>query len=218
MNNPKLHGIKVLIWDFDGTLYRQQPALWDAIRASEIRVIMNHTGWTEEKAKEAFYNIYKVTTPSGTKTVSQLANITNQESSTESAVYVDYAGYLFPDPKLAALFSSLSSYTHYLLVNGTQASVAKGLSLLGVRASVFAEIVTSELMGDSKPSPKGYEYIMKHTGLPASSHLMIGDREPVDLATAKTLGMHTCLVWSDTPGAIAEITVPTVYDVANVLG
>ena len=210
--------ISVLIWDFDGTLYRQQPALWDAIRSSEIRVIMNHTGWTETQAKEAFYKIYKVETPSGTKVVSMLAHISNKQSSEESALYVDYADYLKPDPKLSAFLSSLSSFKQYLLVNGTRQSVVKGLMLLGVDRSVFSEIVTSEIVGDSKPSPKGYQYIMEKTGLPSSAHLMIGDREPVDLATAKALGMHTCLVWSDKAGEIAEFTVPTIYAVASVLG
>lgn len=210
--------VHVLIWDFDGTLYKQVPALWDMIRASEIRVIIDQTGWTQEKAKEEFYKIYKVTTPSGTKTVSELTQLSNKDASLACAKYTDYSAYLHPDPKLQTVFKSLSRYTHYLLVNGTQIGVAKGLRLLGISKSIFSEIVTSEVVGESKPSERGYLHIMKQTGLPASSHLMIGDREAVDLAPAKALGMHTCLVWSETRGTVAEVTLPSVYDVVSMLG
>ena len=58
---------------------------------------------------------------------------------------------------------------------------------------------------------------MKKTGLPPEAHLMIGDRELVDLAPAKNLGMHTCLVWSDKKSTIADATLLTVYDVAAML-
>lgn len=217
MDMTKMPGIAVCIWDFDGTLYRQQPALWDDIRAGEIRVIMEHTGWPEEKAKVEFYKIYKVVTPSGTQTVSIVTHISNEQSSIETAQYTDYTKYLRPDPRLIDLFRSLSHYQHFLLVNGTQAAVAKGLKLLGLEQSLFSEVVTSEVVGETKPSPKGFQHILQKTGLPKAAHLMIGDRELVDLVPAKALGMHTCLVWSDKESAIADVTVPTVYDLENVL-
>ena len=53
--------------------------------------------------------------------------------------------------------------------------------------------------------------------LAAEEHLMIGDRDPVDLAPAQALGMHTCLVWTDTPGQHADITIPTTYDLEQYL-
>lgn len=218
MHMTNIPGIAVCIWDFDGTLYRQQPALWDEIRASEIRVIMNHTGWPEEKAKDEFYKIYKVITPSGTQTVSMLTKISNKESSIETAQYTDYSKYLRPDSRLSNMFRRLTRYQHFLLVNGTQAAVAKGLGFLGLAASTFEKIVTSELVGESKPSEKGFRYIMHQTGVPPEAHLMIGDREAVDLVPAKALGMKTCLVWSETKSEIADITLPTVYEIVNVLG
>jgi HAD superfamily hydrolase (TIGR01549 family) len=214
----KLSGIAVCIWDFDGTFYQQQPALWDNIRWTEIKVIMEHTGWTKEKATDEFYKIYKVKTPSGTKTVSLLTGISNAQASVETSRYTDYDSFLHADPKLAGMLASLDRYRHFMLVNGSQESVNRGLTILGVDKGFFEEIVTSELVGETKPSLKGFTYIVGKTGLPASSHLMIGDREAVDLAPAKSMGIHTCLVWSDTPGDVAEVTVPTVYDVAGVLG
>lgn len=190
----KISGISVCIWDFDGTLYRQQSALWDDIRASEIRVVMEHTGWTIEKAKEEFGKIYNVVTPSGTKTTSMLAHISNAQASIETSRYTDYRKYLTPDPKLNAMFSRLSGFAHYMLVNGSQDSVSRGSALLGLDMSVFTEVVTSEIVGETKPGTKGFLYIMEKTGLPAGYHIMIGDREAVDLVPAKSVGMRTCLV------------------------
>jgi FMN phosphatase YigB (HAD superfamily) len=58
---------------------------------------------------------------------------------------------------------------------------------------------------------------MEKTGLPPVAHLMIGDRERVDLVPAKKLGMKTCLVWAAEPSMVADITLPTVYDLSQVL-
>jgi len=205
----RLSGVRVCIWDFDGTLYRKQPELLADIRASEIRVIMGHTEWNEDKAKEEFYKVYKVITPSGTKTVSLITHISNNDSALETAAYVDYRNYLKKDEKLINMFEKLMSYKHFMLVNGTRATVAKGLELLGLDPHIFSEIVTSEIVGETKPSEKGFLYIMKKTGVPAAEHLMIGDREDVDLAQARSLGMQTCLVWSK--------ECPTVYDIVSML-
>ena len=59
---------------------------------------------------------------------------------------------------------------------------------------------------------------MDTTGLPPEAHVMIGDRELVDLKPAKTLGIKTCLVWSDVPSDVADVTLSTVYDVPSMLG
>lgn len=214
----KLSGIKVCIWDFDGTLYRQQPALWDEIRESEYRVIMDHTGWSRDQAVEAFHTVYQKKTPSGTRSVSIVAEISMEAAALETTKYVDYKKYLVADPKLLVMFENLKGYTHMMLVNGTQQSVTQGLSLLGVDRTIFSEIVTSEVVGETKPSTKGFSYILEKTGLPAASHLMIGDRELVDLVPAKSLGIKTCLVWSDTVGSVADITLPTVYALTDVIG
>lgn len=218
MDMEKISGLKALIWDFDGTLYRQIPALWENIRDTEIQVIREHTGWSEEKAKEEFGKIHNVITPSGTKATSMLSHISNAQASIETSKLTDYAAYLKKDDRLTKLFADLSGFTHYMLVNGSQESVARGLSFLGVTPSIFTEIVTSETVGETKPSTKGFAYILQKTGLPPASHMMIGDREAVDLAPAKALGIRTCLVWSDQKSSIADITLSSVYDLSGVLG
>src|SRR3990167_11086644 len=65
----KFHDIAVLIWDFDGTFYKPNPALFAAVRQAEYRTIIAHTGWTHEHTIEAFEKLYKKVYSSATETV-----------------------------------------------------------------------------------------------------------------------------------------------------
>lgn len=212
-----MKNIKVLIWDFDGTLYRPNADLFAAVRESEYLTIMDLTGWPREKAIEEFHKLHKVAIQSATAVIAQLCNISIAEAAVESEKRFDRRDFLQRDEKLIALFGKLTRFRHFILANGVEQYHRETLKLLGVLPETFEEIVTGETMGVTKPDEKGFRYIMGKTELPAEAHLMIGDRELVDLAPAKNLGMHTCLVWSDKKSTIADVTLPTVYDVATVL-
>jgi HAD superfamily hydrolase (TIGR01549 family) len=214
----KLSGIKVCIWDFDGTLYRASDALNLAIIEADYELIMRHTGWNKAKTIEEFHKIYKVKTPSSTETAAELAGISVKEAAIECELYKDRRPFLSRDQQLIDMFATLSGYTHYFLVNGIQEKVKESLVVLGVSADIFVEIVTAEVVGANKPQLNGFNYILHKTGLLPQQHLMIGDREAVDLVPAKSLGMKTCLVWSDTASAVADVTLPTVYGLTDVLG
>ncbi|MCX6792378.1 MAG: HAD family hydrolase [Candidatus Gottesmanbacteria bacterium] len=207
--------IRVCIWDFDGTLYKPNPDLFRDVRESEYRAIMKHTGWTREKTIEEFHTLHKVTIQSATAVVSKLCNIPIAAAARESEKYFDRRKYIHRDTRLIGMFGKLKHFRHFIFANGVIAHHKETLELLGIPPSTFEEFVTSETVGVTKPDPAGFVYIMKKTGLPPNAHLMIGDRELVDLVPAKALGMHTCLVWSDTPSAIADVTLPTVYNVAT---
>jgi HAD superfamily hydrolase (TIGR01549 family) len=215
--NAKFKDIKILIWDFDGTLYKPNPDLFREVRESEYRAIMKHTGWTREKTIEEFHALHKVTIQSATAVVSKLCNIPIAAAANESEKYFDRRKYLHRDPRLIGMFEKLKNFRHFIFANGVISHHKETLELLGVPASTFEEFVTSETVGVTKPDPAGFVYILKKTGLAPAAHLMIGDRELVDLAPAKALGMHTCLVWSDTPSLVADVTVKTVYDVLTLL-
>ncbi len=209
-------GIRVLIWDFDGTLFRPIPDLWKEIREAEYRSIMDHTGWTREKTVEEFTNAHKLI-PSATATVASLCGMTTAQAALYGEQYIDRKKYLSRDEKLIGLFKALHHLTHYMLVNGVQASTLENLQVLGLSTNQFTEIITSEIVGENKPSEKGFRYILEKTKLPPQQHLMIGDREAVDLVPAKTLGMKTCLVWSEKKSAVADVTLPTVYEIATLI-
>jgi putative hydrolase of the HAD superfamily len=93
--------------------------------------------------------------------------------------------------------------------------VRETLPVLGISPSIFELIATSEITGTNKPDPAAFEFILSRTGLPAGAHLMVGDREDVDIEPAKSVGMHTCLVWGK--GRISEYSLPSVYDVPLIL-
>ncbi len=210
-------GIKVLIWDFDGTLYKRNDSLWREIRESEYHVIMNHTGWTRERTIAEFTPLY-ARLHSGTTTAAKLSGIATYEAAKEGESYIQRSKYIRGnDVRLVQLFARLQSYTHFMLVNGVKTKTEVGLSHLGINPGIFKEIVTSEIVAENKPSEAGFRYIMGKTGLPPSAHMMIGDREDVDLAPAKKLGIKTCLVWADKASQVADTTLPSVYDVVQIL-
>lgn len=213
----KLSGIKVCIWDFDGTLFAPNPNLTKDIIEADYRVVINHTGWSRKKTIEEFHKIFKVKTPSSTETAAILSNIPVSQAAIECEDFKDRIKYLSRDEKLIDMFKTLSGYTHYILANGSVEKIVPGLSVLGIPKETFTEIVTSEIVGFNKPNPAGFLYVMKKTGFQPEQHLMIGDRDAVDLAPAEKLGIRTCLVWEASKSALADFTLPTVYDVVKIL-
>lgn len=209
--------VKVLIWDFDGTLYQSYPDLHSAVRQAEYKTITIHTGWTYDKAIAKFAEKFNTVTPSATEVVSLLCHIPTAVAAVEIENYFDRRKYLGHDQKLIELFEELRSYRHFILANGSRVRLEETLITLGLDKNIFAEIVTSEIVGVNKPHEEGFKYILDKTKLPPGLHLMIGDREKVDLVPAKILGMKTCLVWSDVKSDVADITLPTVYDLARFL-
>jgi HAD superfamily hydrolase (TIGR01549 family) len=209
--------VKVLIWDFDGTLYKPNADLFHEVRESEYRTIMEYTHWDREKTIEKFEKYYKKITPSATQTVAKLCGISTSEAALYMEKYYDRRTFLLRDEKLIDLFKKLKKYTHYILANGVRHRIEETLEALGVPKTTFTDIVTSEVSGENKPSEKGFVHILNKTGLPPAAHLMIGDRELVDIAPAKALGMHTCLVWSGEESRLADVTLPTVYGVPAAL-
>ena len=213
----KFTGIKVFVWDFDGTLFKPNEDFFHAVREAEFQVLMKHMSWTREKAEEEFQKVYKVVYPSATQTIGVLASISTAQAAREMEDLFDRRDFVSRDENLISLFSHLKTYRHIMFGNGIIAKHKETLPVLGISPDTFELFVTSEIVGKTKPSPDGFQYILNYTKLPADQHLMIGDRDLVDLAPAQALGMHTCLVWSNTPGPHADITLPTTYDIASVL-
>lgn len=215
--NTQFANVKVLIWDFDGTLYKMIPEIAHDVIEADYQVVMHHTGWDHEKTRLEFDKVYMIATPSSTKTAAILSNITVLEAAIECEEYKNRNPYLSFDPQLQEMFSKLSSYRHFILANGVITKITSALAVLGIRQSQFEDIITAERVGVNKPDTKGFEYILEKTGLLAGAHMMIGEREAVDLAPAKSLGMKTCLVWTDGSSTIADVTLPTVYEIVDML-
>lgn len=216
MNNFSAEEIKVLVWDFDSTLYRPQVELFNAVREAEYRVIQSHTSWSHEKTESEFKQRHKIVTPSGTQVTADLAHIGIVAATRETESYFDRRKFLNKDFKLIALFQKLTNFQHILVPNGIRENVCETLEVLGVPQSTFQSIITPELTGVTKPNSKPFEFVLLATKLPASAHLMIGDRVEVDLLPAKQIGMRTCWVsWKkEAPTEKrVDLAISEIYDV-----
>jgi HAD superfamily hydrolase (TIGR01549 family) len=212
-----LSGVNVIIWDVDGTLYPPTRDVIDAVLESAYCTIEKHKGWTRTQTIQEFQKVHGVSTQSQTEAVARICQIPTLVAAQETDRFFDRTRFIAKDQKLVTLFESLAGFRHFILGNGAQKTIAQGIKALGLDRSVFDEIVTSETVGVNKPEENGFRYIMEKTGLPASEHLMVGDRENIDLVPAKKLGMRTCLVWARKRSTVADITLPTVYDLTQVL-
>lgn len=209
--------ISVFIWDFDGTLYRIPEQLAIAERDSKISVIEKLKHWTHAAALLEFEKVL-VSEKSATASVARICEITVYEAARFCEALFDRRPYIERDEQLIKLFDQLSSHQHYILANGWRAKIEEALPALGLPVATFKEIVTSETVGVNKPHPDGYLYIMHKSGEPAESHLMIGDRQEVDLVTAKNLGMHTCLIGSSAVDkSVVDFLISSVYEIPSML-
>ncbi len=228
----KLSHIRVIIWDFDGTLFPLTPEMTRAMEEEQYRTIMRLKGWDKDRAKAAFWKVYPKETLSGNAAVGIICGISTSQAAIENEMNYDRLAFLAHDPKLVALFEQLPSFRHFILGNGVAAKLREAAFALGIPDGTFEEIVTSEVSGANKPDPAGFLYIMKKTGCLPCEHLMVGDREVVDLAPAKAVGMHTCLVtWEgrvierrggvypelSRPGTSIDVAIPTIYDLPAIL-
>lgn len=207
--------IKVLVWDVDGTLYRTTEASFAAVREAEYQVIMHHTGFSHDRAKAEFGKIHNIVTPSGTQTAALLSHISAAEAAVECEWYFDRSSFVQEDAGLVKMFQKLEKKSHIIFSNSDKQKLILALKKLGLTTEIFTEIVTPEDTNTVKPDPAGFRYVISKTGLPPEAHLMIGDRVSTDVIPAKSVGMHTCLVWPTEPGEEADVTLPTVYDVAT---
>jgi FMN phosphatase YigB (HAD superfamily) len=69
----------------------------------------------------------------------------------------------------------------------------------GLDVALFKAIVTSCDVSHTKPSTEPFERALEICGVPASEAVMVGDREDVDLAPARSLGLQGILVTARRP-------------------
>lgn len=208
----KLKNIKVLIWDIDGTLWHNQKA-FDFIKQKEWQIYarckkidFKKAKEEVEKRRETYKSRTMVLVKSGCGSYKDLLYQTDGVITSQ---------FLKKDKKLQEMFKNLPSYTHIILANKTKVAALRQLSWLGIPKKIFSAILTIEDFKETKPSLLPFQAVLTFTRLPASVHLMIGDREEVDLVPAKKLGMKTCLVGKK--GEIADFSVKEVYEIEKYL-
>lgn len=204
--------IKVLLWDLDGTLYKNIPELRDERWKIDVRVVSDilHIPFkeAESRLKEAVH-IYK----SVTRSMMSLGCGTEIEILHKVEPQIDRTKYLHRDEKLIQLFTSLKSYRHFIFSNILTSCIPPVLNKLGLNPEIFEGFITTEETKTVKPDPRFFQYALNLTKLQPEQHLVVGDRLEVDLLPARKLGMKTCLVWGKSN--TVDVSCSSVYKLTN---
>src|SRR5688572_13644230 len=102
-----LSGIRIIIWDFDGTFYPQNKQVTSAMEEKQYETIMRYKGWNRERAKEEFWKVYPETTTSGNAAVGIITGIPTSQAAIENEVGFDRLAFIQKDTRLPGLFEKL---------------------------------------------------------------------------------------------------------------
>lgn len=208
-----LKNIRVLIWDLDKTLYRDDPELQKQIKKEIYLAVAKNKKWSLEKAKREFEKIHRLKKAS-TETLFSLG-LDGIKIFDEVFSIINWDKYLNKDKRLTSLFSQLKRFQHYLVTNNKAKFTNKKLILLGLDKNLFKEIINLHSFGFYKPDPRAFKLVLDKTRFPPEKHLSIGDKESTDIIPAKKLGIRTCLVWRK--GKTADLSVDSVYHLSKLL-
>lgn len=213
MKKPNwLKEIKVLIWDLDGTLYKEIPKMKKGIVANCIRSVAKARKISFAKAKTLFFKTHHLL-KSSTMSLIKLG-VDEEEVRKGHWFYVSQLHYLKKDKRTIKLFEELKNYRHILHTNSPRKATFKKLKKLELDKNIFEKIFTTDEMGKKiKPHPAAFQLILDHTKLKPSQHLLTGDNESKDIIPAKKLGFHTCMVWGKSKAA--DISLAQVYDLGK---
>jgi len=208
-----LRGVRHLLWDVDGTLYKSRPELVEAIQHEIYKRVAAGLSVPYGEARSKFLALYDRL---GGATVTLIELGLDRTLIQEAVDSVDKTRYLKPDLRLREMLEvRLQGFEHVIVTNTSRKGTIRTLEILGLSDKMFQGVITADDVARSKPDFEPYLEALKMTGSPASRHVSIGDREKVDILPAKKLGMKTILVWG--ASKVADVSLPTVYDVPRVL-
>lgn len=211
--DSRFKDIKVIAWDVDTTLYKNIPELSIRFKEECIKEVARAKGISFAEA-ESIFEKSRATNGSSTMTLRNLA-VGDEKTLLQIQKRIGKQNYIKPDPELLLMFKKLSGFRHFIITNSMKEDDEAALAKLGIPESIFEKIITVEDAGEPKPSLAPFQFLLKLTGLRPEQHVYVGDREKVDIEPAKKLGMKTILVWGESE--MADVSLPTVYDVVNIL-
>jgi len=205
--------VKHLLWDIDGTLYRSTAELVEAIHHETYSRISSRLNIPYGEARRRFLTLYSEL---GGATVTVVKLGLGRELIQEAVDAVDKTKYIRSDPRLREMFEvSLRAFTHIIVTNTSRQGTWQTLEILNLRPEIFRGIITADDVRRSKPDTEPFEKALKMTGELAGQHVSIGDREKVDIAPAKKLGIRTIFVWG--VSKLADASAATIYDIPRIL-
>jgi len=195
-----LYGVRIIVWDFDGTLYQDESA-GDYIKQRYIKFVNKYT-----KIDEAGFD--KLSNQLGRWSTVTAKLLKMDEIEVMDSVESDekYVLHLKKNRELVSRIEQLSSYSQFILTNSSSRGVAQGLRMLGFKKHntnsiyPFVKIFSRDVTNILKPNAGALGQVLAYTKAPPSSHLVIGDSDREDLIPAKKLGCKTAHVdkfWND---------------------
>jgi HAD superfamily hydrolase (TIGR01549 family) len=205
--------VRYLLWDIDGTLYRSREELAEAILDETYSRISSGLSIPYEEARRRFLALYSEL---GGATAAVIKLGLSRELIQQAVDSVDKTKYVRRDPRLREMLEvKLRDFTHIIVTNTSKRGTLRTLEILGLSPNIFQGIITADDVHRSKPDTEPFEKALEMTGELADQHVSIGDREKVDIAPAKKLGMRTIFVWGISK--LADASVATVYGVPEIL-
>lgn len=214
MNLPLwIHHIRFLCFDVDGTLYRDVPAVWEAIQQKVFFAVMEKTGWDEKRTEQEVADRYE-RQGSTTKVLNELG-IDGQAFFNQVFHDIDLSRILKPDKKLQVLMTRLrEKFTVGIVSNGSTIGITKKLEAVGLSPSQFDPFIATYDINAPKPDPTGFLMALEQAQVSPEESVYIGDKEETDILGAKGVGMHTIMVWGESREA--DLSIPTIYDLGEI--
>jgi putative hydrolase of the HAD superfamily len=208
--------LKVVVFDVDGTLYRQGPLrramLLRLLRWTLVRPIK---GLRTFRVLQAYRHAQEELrgTIATDLTAAQIRIASQRTSADEASVIACVERWMEREP-----LSSLSRCTHTGLVEFLRACKAHGLRLavlsdypaeaklraLGID-ELFEVVLCAQAreVGVFKPHPRGLQVALEQMGVDRHECLYVGDRADVDAAAADAAGI-ACAILTRTPGRASD--------------
>lgn len=185
--------IKVIIFDFDGTLHTGEP--WSNWHSYMLDTLHYALPDYDQKDILNFLSKYSLTLDSLT---SLIANALIQEFGTAEKMVefqshniyrLDYQNLEIINPKLLEELSK--KYHLYIVSNSPVESIKRHFGHWGINAELFKNIYFNQFENKNPTKSVFYQKIMSDEQVAPDEILVIGDNVTDDLVPAKNLGMQT---------------------------
>lgn len=206
--NFHLPKIKTIIWDIDGTMYRNAK-LGEKIYEEYISFIAKNKRLKKLKSAEILLNTHTATGMTWSQATAKITGIIEKEILKTVGKGIDRKNFLTENPDLISMFSNkdIQRYAHFVLTNSTRKNAIQTLHALGLTEDIiqFKKIISVEDLKHVKPHPSCFEMIFEITNAQAKTHLMVGDDLIADIIPAKKIGMKTCHMYPATSTSYADV-------------
>lgn len=184
--------ISVIVWDFDGTLYRHEKL------ADDLKAVYYTLCFQEKNHNLLLSDFDNLTKKHGrwSKVTSVLTGVNEIDIISYVENKIDKASYLNPKNRLVNMVEYLNGYKHLILSNSSETQIKSCLLKLGYRKKrgfeifPFEKIFGRETTKVLKPDEKAFKILLKYTKLKPDLHLVVGDSYSEDINPARRLGFQ----------------------------